>query len=80
MHATPFLIVAAFEAVEKAVVARNKPRADAKTTLLSRFELLITFNSFDLTVPDLMGIRVNNSRIPVYCFLSIHTLRVLGKQ
>jgi hypothetical protein len=49
--------VAAFEAVEKAVVARNKPRVDAKTTLLSRFELLITFNSFDLTVPDLMGTR-----------------------
>jgi hypothetical protein len=38
-------------------VARNKPRADAKTTLLSRFELLIAFNSFDLTVPDLMGTR-----------------------
>ena len=67
MHATPFLIVAAFEAVEKAVVVKNKPRADAKTTLLSRFELLITFNSFDLTVPDLMGTRSTTLGYLPYC-------------
>jgi hypothetical protein len=30
LHATPFLIVAAFEAEEKVVVARNKPRDEAK--------------------------------------------------
>ena len=79
MHATPFLIVAAFEAVEKVVVARNKPRVDAKTTLLSRFELRITFNSFDLTVPDLMGDR---SITLGYLFTAFcpHTLSALGKQ
>jgi hypothetical protein len=56
LHATPFLIVAAFEVVANEVVASNNPNVAARMPALALFDLLtICYHAFSL--------RLNNTGI-----------------